>query len=135
MARRRFYRTASDRSAEINLAPLIDMIFILLIFFLVTTTFVSETGVTVNRPTAAVAENLAQDSVFIAVDGKGRIHMAGESVGLMSLRARVRRLIHRKQVPVVIIPDRAARASVIMDVLDECKLAGANSISLAAEKE
>lgn len=122
-------------SVEINIAPLIDMVFILLIFFLVTTSFIKETGVQVEKPSAASAESLTRNCIFIGIDAEGDIYLDRTEVGIMSLRARVKEKLRRKERPVVLITDKNTRSQAILDVIDECKAAGASRISLAAQKE
>jgi biopolymer transport protein ExbD len=120
---------------EVNIAPLMDMVFILLIFFVVTTVFVEETGVDVQRPTAASAEELESESILIAVTPDGRIVHGERELGLNGLRALVARELEEKQVPVIILVDRVAQSGILVDVIDECKLAGAKNVSIAARKE
>ncbi len=134
MFRSRYFRELREQRVQLNLAPLIDMMFILLIFFLVTTSFVRETGIEVNRPSAAAAESLTRDSLLIAVAADGSIHMDNQKVGLLSLRARVRDSLRRRDLPVIVIPDASTRSQDLMNVIDECKLAGAKRVNLAAEK-
>ncbi len=135
MVRRRFYQHISTQAAEVNLAPLIDMIFILLIFFLVTTSFVKEAGVDVHRPSATVAESLTRDNIFIGIDKSGGVYMNSQEVSLLSVRAIVKEQLRLRKVPVVIVTDKQTPTQYLVDVIDECKLAGADKISLAAEKE
>jgi len=128
-------RIGSDgERAEINIAPLMDMVFILLIFFIVTTVFVEETGVEVQRPTAASAENLAKRSILIAVTRAARIVYGGREYSLSSLRALVKHEIDQEQMPVIILADAAAPSGVLVSVIDECKLAGAENVSIAARR-
>ena len=123
-------------TTEINVAPLVDMVFILLIFFLVTTSFVKETGITVEKPTAATAEDLEQQSILIAISANGEIHMGRKKIELVSVRALVKEeLVANPEKPVVIVADGQSRNASLVDVIDECKLAGAKKISLASEKE
>ena len=119
----------------INITSLIDVMFILLIFFLVTTTFVQETGLAVTRPKAATAENLRKQSILIAISPSGTIHMENRQVSLMSVRGIVKRALRLKEQPVIIIADEASRTRALVDVMDECRLAGAKQISIASEKE
>ena len=135
MFRGRYFRNLADSEAQINMAPLIDMIFILLIFFLVTTTFVSETGIEVRRPRAASAGRLERESIYVAVSPSGTVYLENREIGLLALRARVRELLRRRQRPVVVIPDARTPAQALIDVIDECKLAGAENVSLAARRE
>ena len=120
---------------EINMAPILDMVFILLIFFIVTPVFVEETGVEVQKPTAASAENLEKQSLLIALTKEGRIMYGGQDIPLNSLRALVTRETQEQRMPVILFVDRQADSGILVDVLDECKLAGAENVSIAATSE
>ena len=124
-----------ESTPEINLSPLIDMVFLLLIFFMVTTAFVEQTGVQVDKPRAVAASELKKESIMIAVTADGRVMHGGQQVGVEGVRGLVSRLIQQNKRPVVLVADRSADAGLIVDVIDECKLAGAEKVSLAAEKE
>jgi len=126
---------SGDGIAEVNIAPLMDVVFILLIFFVVTTVFVEETGVDVDRPSAVSARDLAKNSLLIAVMRDGRIVHGGQEYGLSALKALVAREISEKQMPVIILVDKAAESGLLVDVIDECKLAGAANVSVAARRE
>ena len=118
---------------EINISPLIDMIFILLIFFIVTTVFVEETGVDVRKPDAASAVSLEQESIQIAVTGQGNVIYGGREIGVGGVRATVRRLTRDEPLPVILLVDEAAAGGTIVRVIDEARLGGASTISIAAE--
>ena len=120
---------------EINVAPLMDMVFILLIFFVVTTAFVEETGVDVQRPSATSAESLEKQSILIAVTGDGRIVYGGDEYTLNGVRAVVSRELAEKEMPVILLVDESARSGTLVDVIDECRLAGAKTVSIAARRE
>jgi biopolymer transport protein ExbD len=124
-----------DRGVEINMAPLIDCVFLLLIFFIVTTVFVEETGVDVQKPQAASAEQLEKTSLQLALTADGRIHYAGREIGLNAVRGVVSRQLREKDVPVILLVDGDARTLPLVDLIDECKLAGAKQVSIAAQKE
>ncbi|MEX2380745.1 MAG: biopolymer transporter ExbD [Opitutales bacterium] len=131
--RRSRRRSAEKETAEINLSPLIDMIFILLIFFIVTTVFVEETGVEVAKPEAASARNLDQESIQIAVTSAGQVIYGGEEIGLPGVRAIIRRLVQREALPVIIQVDEDANAGMVVRVIDEAKLGGAGAVSISAD--
>ena len=118
---------------EINISPLIDMIFILLIFFIVTTVFVEETGVDVRKPDAASAVSLEQESIQIAVTAQGYVIYGGREIGVGGVRATVRRLTRSEALPVILLVDEAAAGGTIVRVIDEARLGGASTISIAAE--
>jgi biopolymer transport protein ExbD len=131
----RRYDSLGDGGEEINIATLIDMVFILLIFFLVTTSFVRETGVEIAKPTAATASELEPESILVALTREGTVHMDERPVSLLSLRGRIRERLRAGELPVVIVADEEARTGALVEVLDECKRAGATSIHLASETE
>jgi biopolymer transport protein ExbD len=121
---------------EINMAPLIDMVFILLIFFLVTTSFVRETGVEVQRPRAATALSQQTGSLLVGVDQAGRIFIDNHRVGLHSVRGLVERyLAENPQGGVVIVADRSSHTGRVIAVLDQCKLGGARQVAVAARRD
>lgn len=126
-------RRNSGPVRELNIAPLIDMVFILLIFFLVTTSFVKETGIEVNRPTAASAVSPNKATILIAVDADDRIFMDQREIDLRAVRANVERaLAENPEGAVVVVADRASSTGTAIEVMDGCRLAGAQNVSLAA---
>lgn len=121
--------------AEINMAPLIDMVFILLIFFLVTTSFVREAGVEVQRPIAATAQPQVKGSLMVAVDTKGGIFIENRRVDLRSVRGLVERyLAANPQGAVVVVADKSSLTGRLIEVLDQCRLAGAKDVAVAARR-
>lgn len=127
-------RRNNRRAAEINMAPLIDMVFILLIFFLVTTSFVKETGIEVNRPTAATANSQSKATILIGIDAADRIYMDHREIDLRAVRANVERaLAENPEGAVVVVADRASTSGTAIGVMDGCRVAGAQNVSLAAK--
>ncbi|MDD5134495.1 MAG: biopolymer transporter ExbD [Phycisphaerae bacterium] len=126
----------SQEKAEITIAPLIDMVFILLIFFIVTTSFVSETGVTVERPAAHSAENLESQSTLVGIGPSGEIYISGRRVGLFSLKPLMEnKLKNQPNLSIVLVADKATRADLIVRVMDEIRLSGIKRIAIATERE
>ena len=130
----RYHEVFSER-VEINISPLIDMVFLLLIFFVVTTAFIEETGVEVKKPTAASAKVLEKESILLTVTQEGKIYYGGREIGLNGVRGLISRLLKEEQRPVIIIADENSRTGIVVDVIDECKLAGAKNVSIAAQRE
>jgi biopolymer transport protein ExbD len=125
--------TDAEEISDINISPLIDMVFILLIFFIVTTTFVEETGVDIDKPQAASAVSLEKNSILLAVTPQGQVVYGGQEIGVGAVRPLVRRLSESEPMPVIIQGDQAANFGVVMRVIDEAKLGGAKNVSLASE--
>lgn len=127
-------RKQQRRAAELNMAPLIDMVFILLIFFLVTTSFVKETGIEVNRPTAATAVSQSKVGIMIGIDAGNRIFMDHREIDLRAVRANVERaLAENPEGAVVVVADRGSSTGTAIEVMDGCRTAGAKNVSLAAK--
>jgi biopolymer transport protein ExbD len=126
-------RRAKRNTAELNIAPLIDMVFILLIFFLVTTSFVKETGIDVHRPTAATAVNKTKSTILIAIDSHDRIFTDHREIDIRAVRANMERaLAENPEGAVIVVADEASSTGVAIMVMDGCRLAGAQNVSLAA---
>ncbi|MBN7797204.1 biopolymer transporter ExbD [Parahaliea mediterranea] len=119
----------------IDLSPLLDVVFILLIFFIVTTVFVRETGVEIDKPRALSAQQLPQSVVLLAITDSGRVIHAGNDIGAEGVRRTLEPLLRRQQRPVVIQADSAAPSGLLVKVLDAAKLAGAADVSIATRTE
>jgi len=126
--------TEAEEVNDINVSPLIDMVFILLIFFIVTTTFVEETGVEVDKPQAASAANLDKNSILLAITAQGQVVYGGQEIGVNGVRPLVKRMTDQEPVPVIIEVDKNATAGVVVRVIDEAKLGGAKNVSLASKQ-
>ncbi len=125
----------SGRTAEINMAPLIDLVFLLLIFFLVTTSFVKESGVDVERPQASTATLNEAGNILICVSAAGKVFLESKEIDIRSVRAHVERsMAENPEGAVVIVADKASSTGVVIQVMDQCRLAGAKSVSIAASK-
>ncbi len=136
MKKRRQIWNQNARVNEINVSPLIDVVFILLIFFIVTTVFVEETGVDVQRPQASAADHLDKNSILIAITEAGKVVYGGNEIGSHGVQAVVRRLLQREpNMPVIIQADRRASVDVYTKVHDAAALAGASRIHLATAEQ
>ena len=132
--RRSSYRRRERKKVEIALAPLIDLIFLLLIFFLVSTSFVRETGVEVERPQAASGDSAQSESLLIAVTRAGTIHFENQPISVTHIRGRVARaLAASESTAVVVVADVSSRTGLVVDVMDQCRLAGAESVFIATQ--
>lgn len=121
---------------ELNLTPLIDMVFILLIFFVVTSSFVKESGIEVNRPTAKSAVAQERGNIIISVSKTGDIWIDRRKIDLNALRANVERLhAENPEGSVIIAADKEAHTGILVQALDQARLAGVVNVSIAAFSE
>ena len=121
---------------EINITPMLDVVFILLIFFIVTANFIKEPGLEVNRPDSETAEPTENAAILIAVGNAGEIYMEGRRIDKRQVKANVVRLLaENPQGSVVIQADEKATADTIMAVMDGAREAGVYNISLASEPQ
>ena len=141
-------RLSRDREeAEINITPMLDIVFIMLIFFIVTTSFVSEFGIDVNRPiNAPVQEQDQEDVIAVRIDENDQIFILMESldsgqeqerlVDVRTVRANIETsLVLRPDAAVVVIADRSADAGLLVRVIDQARVAGAEKVSLATQTQ
>ncbi len=132
--RRRLRR--GDDEAEINITPMLDIVFIMLIFFIVTTSFVKEFGVDVNRPSNAPVEEQRQSEVIVVrIDQNDQIFIEDRLVDVRAVRANIESgLAVQPEAAVVVIADRLADAGLLVRVVDQARVAGAGQVSLAAAR-
>jgi biopolymer transport protein ExbD len=128
-------RTVHAESEEtgIDLAPMLDFVLNLLIFFIITTSFIKEAGITVNRAEAVTAEHKDNGNILIAIRPNGEIWMDKRPVDIRDVRPTIERLhTERPDDTVVIIADRDAETGVLTQVMDQVKLGGIGEVSIAA---
>ena len=136
MRRNAISSAAREEESEINLTPMLDVVFIMLIFFIVTANFIKEPGLEVNRPDSETAEPTENAAILIAVGNAGEIYMDGRRIDKRQVKANVVRLLaENPQGSVVIQADEKATADTIMAVMDGAREAGVYNISLASEPQ
>ena len=124
-----------SQGVDINMGPLIDMVFLLLIFFVVTTSFVKETGLDVQRPVASTAEVKEKGNILIGVSGDGRIFIDRKEIDIRSVRAHIERfLAENPESGVVVVADKMSQTGQVIEIMDHCRLAGAKNVSIAASR-
>lgn len=124
-------RLDQDSKHGIDLSPLIDVVFILLIFFIVTTVFIKETGVKVEKPEAVTAQQLENELILLAITPNGEVMYDHSNIGVAGVRSTVAALLLVQERPVVIQADRQVTTDLLVRVMDEAKLAGATSLNIA----
>ncbi|WP_245730528.1 ExbD/TolR family protein [Pseudohongiella acticola] len=127
-------RDDDENTGEIHLTPMLDVVFILLIFFIVTSVFVTEAGIDVNKPDASTALPRSQDLILIAVSGDGQIWIDGEQIDGRFVRSRFeRRLAETPNASVVIQGDEAAENQHVLRILEAARDANITSVSISTE--
>ncbi len=120
-----------QQQQNIDLSPLLDVVFILLIFFIVTTVFVKETGVEVDKPQALSTAKLERNVIMLAITNGGEVIYDGANIGVAGVRNTIAQLLKNREQPVVIQADKQVPTELLVQVLDESKLAGAASVNIA----
>lgn len=128
---RLLYSNENKQIEEINVTSLIDIVFILLLFFIVTTVFVEESGVEVMRPQAMSASSLEKNSILIAITDQGKVVYGGQEIGVRGVRGVVQRLVKKEDMPVIIQADRRVSVELYTRVHDEAIMGGAKRVNLA----
>jgi biopolymer transport protein ExbD len=130
--RRRQNRRKSE--SEVNLTPMLDVVFIMLIFFIVTASFVKESGIEISRPGASTAVRKEKGNILIAISSNDQIWMNRRQVDPRALRANIERAhAENPQGAVIIQADKAAKTGLLVQVMDAARSAGVKDISLAAD--
>lgn len=131
MSRRRY--GSNDGEAEVDMTPMLDVVFIMLIFFIVTTSFVREAGIDVQRPSAASTQTKEGTPILIAIADNGGVWIDQRQVDIRALRAHIERLrAENPEAIVVIQADEISQTGLLVQVMDQARLAGIETISIAA---
>ena len=129
-------RARQEEDADIDITPMLDIVFIMLIFFIVTATFVKESGIDVTRPDAETAVKQNRVAILIAIRDNNEIWINRRKIDLASVRANVEKLhAENPQGGAVIQADRQAETGVLVEIMDQVRLAGVGAISIAAEEK
>lgn len=134
--RMRRHSYQNEEAAGIDLTPMLDVVFIMLIFFIVTSSFIKESGIEVNRPQADSAARQEQGNILIAVTADGQVWLDKQVVDIRSVRAYVERMRQEQPEGVVVVQaDQDARTGLVVRVMDQARLAGVQDVVLAASTE
>lgn len=124
-----------DEKEEIDMTPMLDVVFILLIFFIVTASFVKEAGIDVNRPEAATAVKKERANILVAISDKGDVWINKRKVDIRSVQANIERLkAENPQGTVVIQADKKSTTDTLIKVMDSARAAGVYDVSIAAQE-
>jgi len=134
--RRRSNRSSVDQSADIDMTPMLDIVFIMLIFFIVTTSFVKESGIDVNRPSAKTAVTKAQGNIIVGIKPNGDVWIDKRLIDIRAVRANVARLHAENPLgSVIIAADRETKTHALVQVMDQVRSAGIMNASIATQSE
>jgi len=124
---------SGEQESEINLTPMLDVTFIMLIFFIVTSSFVKEAGIDVNKPAAATAERKERGNILVAITANGQIWIDKRPVDPRAVQANIERLhAENPQGGVVIQADESSKNGLLVKVMDAAREAGVYDVSIAA---
>ena len=128
-----FEEFEEEEETEINLTPMLDVVFIMLIFFIVTAVFVKQPGIDIERPTAITREAPAGGAIYVAISPTGEVWIDGDPVELTAVRLQIERLhSENPEAGLIIQSDAAARNETLISVMDAAKEAGMVDILIAA---
>ena len=126
-------RLAAANEVRVDLSPLIDVVFILLIFFIVTTVFVRESGLEVDKPRAVSTKELDKNLVILAISAQGEVIHGGTSIGVSGVRGTLSPLLRSQPRPVLVQADGLVSTELLVKVIDQAKLAGAVDLFIATQ--
>ncbi|HOP21837.1 MAG TPA: biopolymer transporter ExbD [Gammaproteobacteria bacterium] len=130
------YRESKETVQDLNISPLIDMVFILLIFFMVSTTFVKDMKLDLDRPSASSSNTASTKAVRLYIDNSGNTYIDGENVRMWVIQSRLRDMLKSKtQKSVLVVTDENVPSGKLVEVVDQARLAGAADVGVATSKE
>ena len=122
--------------ATLDMTPMLDIVFIMLIFFIVTTSFIKETGIEINRPNAATAERDEKGNILVAISENNEVFIDRRKVDIRAIRPNIVRLrAENPEGSVIIQADRASQTGLLVQAMDQIRLAGVQEISIAADND
>ena len=130
--RKKIYQEESG----LDLTPMLDIVFIMLIFFIVTTSFAKESGIEVNRPNAETADRNEKGNILVAISENNEIYIDRRKVELRAIRPNIIRLrAENPEGAVIIQADKSSQTGLLVETMDQIRLAGVLEISIAAEND
>lgn len=132
---RRFKTSKINEETQIDLTPMLDVVFIMLIFFIVTTSFVKEAGIEINRPMAATSEQKGKANIMVAIRNNNEIWIDKRMIDIRAVRANIEKLkALNSQNSIVIQSDKESKTEILVKVMDQIRLAGIREISISTLK-
>lgn len=130
------FKQKNQNVDTVDVSPLIDMVFILLIFFMVTTTFVKDMKLELNRPSAASASLASTKTIRVYIDNSGEIYIDNQPVKLWAVQSKLREMLRTAtEKSVLVVTDTDIPVGTLIDVIDECRQSGAKDVAVSTTKE
>lgn len=130
------FRQRKSQEIGVDMSPLIDMVFILLIFFMVSSTFVKDMKIDLNRPGATSASKASSKVIRVFIDNAGDTYVDAQSVKTWAIQGKLRDMLRTAtEKSVLVIADDSISVDKLIEVVDQCRLAGASDVAVATEKE
>jgi biopolymer transport protein ExbD len=132
------FRSSRDKQRvdSVDVSPLIDMVFILLIFFMVTTTFVKDMKLDLDRPSASSASSAPSKVIRVYIDNNSDVYIDNQPVNIWAIQGKLKDLFRTaSEKSVLIISDTTIPVDVLIDVVDECRMSGAKDVAVSTTKE
>ena len=129
-------RIKKSSTADVDISPLIDMVFILLIFFMVSTTFVKDMKLDIDRPAASSAQKASTKAIRVYIDKAGDVYVDNQPVRIWVLQGKLRDLLRATtEKSILVVTDEGIKASRLIEVVDQCRLAGAKDVGVSTVNE
>jgi biopolymer transport protein ExbD len=130
------FRRKKAAVQDIDISPLIDMVFILLIFFMVSSTFVKDMQLDLDRPGASTATKASSKVIRVYIDKYGDTYLDGQPIKVWAIQSKMRDLLRvSTEKSILVVTDEGVTANKLVEVVDQCRLAGAKDVGVATEKE
>ncbi len=130
------FRQRKSQEIGVDMSPLIDMVFILLIFFMVSSTFVKDMKLDLNRPGASSASKASSKVIRVYIDNAGDSYIDGQPVKVWAIQGKLRDMLRASaERSVLVVTDDGIEVNKLIEVVDQCRMAGAKDVAVATEKE
>jgi len=130
------FRRKKDEISDVDMSPLIDMVFILLIFFMVSSTFTKDMKLDLNRPGASSASRASSKVIRVYIDNQSQVYIDNQPLKLWAVQGKLRELLRTStEKSVLVITDNSIPVEKLIELVDQCRLSGARDVAVATQKE
>ncbi len=130
------FRKKKEQTSDVDISPLIDMVFILLIFFMVSSTFIKDMKLDLERPGASSAARASSKVIRVYLDDQAQTYVDGQPVKVWAIQSKLRDLLHSStEKSVLVVTDETIAVEKLIEVVDQCRMSGAKDVAVATKKE